>query len=230
MFALGGAASLVEHDRLARRDLARSVEERLAILEALDVHHHGARVRIVAEELKIFVEAHVAFIPYSDEGSEACMPVVMALRQQRKRNVPRLRQYAEASCIDSRPSYEIAAGVAVEHAVGVWTNQANSVAPRCFHCARLQQRTLGARLAEAAREHQRALHIFASAVFHDIRNGAGRRADKRQIDIDRNCQELRIARQPEDFGFPGIDRNNPPLVARIQERLDGAIAALGGVA
>src|ERR1700675_1333705 len=119
MFALGRAASLVEHDRLARRDLARNVEERLSILEALGVHHYGPRARIVAEELKIFVEAHVAFIAHPDEGGEARVPVALALRQQRQRNVPRLRQYADASCIDPRPADYVAAGVAVEHAVGI---------------------------------------------------------------------------------------------------------------
>src|SRR5260370_38543537 len=104
IFALGRAASLVEHDRLARRDLARNVEERLSILEALGVHHYGTRARIVAEELKIFVEAHVAFIAHADEGGEARVPVALSLRQQRQRNVPRLRQYAVTSCINSRPT------------------------------------------------------------------------------------------------------------------------------
>src|SRR6202795_3296162 len=119
MFALGGAASLVEHDRLARRDLARNVEERFSILETLGVQHHGPGARLVAEELKIFVEAHVAFIAHPDEGGEARMPVALALRQQRQRDVPRLRQYAETSCIDARPTDYVAAGVAVEHAVGI---------------------------------------------------------------------------------------------------------------
>ena len=224
-----GGARLVHHHRLHRGDLARRLEEALAVAEALHVQRGHAGVLVLAEVAQVVVEADVGLVARTDVGREAHVAVVLGLQHQRQQHVARLRDEADVARPGVAQVEQVDLVVQVEHARGVGADDAHAARTRRVQHLLLEPGALRPGLAEAAGEDHRALDALAPALLEQPGQGLRRGADQRQVDRPGNVVERGAGRHAEDLGHLGVDRVDAPAVVALDEADHGLVAALGGI-
>ncbi len=224
-----GRTGLVDHHRFGGRDFACDLQEALTVAKALDIERGDTGVFLFAEILQVVVEADVGLVAGTDIGREADMAIVFSFQHQSKQHVARLRNEADVSRLDVGQREQVDLFVQVEHARRVRTDDAHISGACGIEQFLFEFHAVAADLAKTARQDDGALDALAPARLDQVRHGARRRADQREVDRTRNSLDRGEGFHAEHHVDLGVDRVDRALIAILDQADHRLVTTLGRI-
>ena len=205
--ALRAAPRAHRDDRLAAADASRDPGELARVADGLEVEQHDLGGVVLLPVLEEVVAGDVGAVAGADERGQA-EAAVLHLLQDRRAERAGLAEEARATAgrhHRGEGGVERDLGVGVDDAERVGADQAQAVGAGQPDQAALPQPALLARLGEARRDHDQAVHALGGTVEHDVLHGLGRHGDDRHVDVAGDLADRLPRRHPGDRVGVGVD-------------------------